>query len=1209
VRAAVVKALGRSLALSAAVMIPGLLLLFNGAQVPGMLWLFGGSFGMVAWTYHKPWRLGLVSCLIPPVAAALGYLVQLVLFSNAAPSFVLVLGAVIIGVGVGWYRGESHQLYENDGSIFAQRTIAYLGIWIAAYAITQLMALLASNVWLVRSGLLTGAFSTAMLVVVSIIILQKRNALAKASAFVLAGMFLLAHPAAITPAAAQSSSGEVEVVDILRDIAGKVRNVSIDAEVGRTVLGLEMTGNATVVPLNSPQVQRISNDVATATYVTDASSSIVVTLRRLESPEAAAPQMSELQGFPSQMVRWIQFRGGSYLFGMNIKDEKPPSADALAITSKDRFQISVRASVTVQPKPPSPSRDDEGLGAAITGGAMEGLGEALGLVFVPMLPIPIAAEYYADLDPQAFASPDRRAPPPPDSVDTRSRDDRDASAWSGDSTDSPSFVGIDPDDVAAGSAAVAAILIAAGIAANIAQAIAAAIAAAAQSGVEMTSEQVSSAIAEGLARSGPTATAGAAAGNDWAPGPPPKPPPIYDKDGTPFATNDQGQYWAPDDRGNWRWLNPAEARAASAALGAEEAARAGERADFARDTQAAIDRSQAEARTRDDAERQRIAAERAQPDGEPTPDLLGDPLMAVPGLDNTGLGWTINFVKDFVGGSASDLVTLIRDTPGALTNAVASAASAAGAALSNPENWTIAGETAIETIKDIGGVYLGDADRTQKVAENVGKGAEFVGKVGTHLVEAAAKDPAGSAVAVGKAVLGAENWEKAIDPNVPVTERFGRAVWGTIDTGTLVLGAGSTLMKGADKIADLVRVGDTAGDLSKGVRIAGATSEAADAVKSADAIADAAKAADKAHDAAGAAKSADAVGDAAKVADKADGAVDAAKAADATGDTAKGAKAADELAPGRRELLPEGRKGGPNTERYGVPDMATDPEGYVRELPSGALVDRNLANGSGYAGHQIDDMARMAKEEGVVVGARSTNVDSMRHIRDGNAVPKPLTIKSKTIQDADIYLGARAEDKGLVGYFRPNKPDPSDVPPHMWEKVNQRYTDRLTEYNKHRDDITKMITEGKIVERDGKLHSVLRKAEGTSEIKPFAGDIDAVYFRDAKTGKLIPPGERYDELKRAWMGGQDSPGYWARSGAAGQHGAETNLVADLTRGLKEGTPEYEKALKKAHELHADLAANHSSGKEVILEMHPDGHLRRGVRFSEDAPLPDLTRAN
>lgn len=304
--------------------------------------------------------------------------------------------------------------------------------------------------------------------------------------------------------------------------------------------------------------------------------------------------------------------------------------------------------------------------------------------------------------------------------------------------------------------------------------------------------------------------------------------------------------------------------------------------------------------------------------------------------------------------------------------------------------------------------------------------------------------------------------------------------------------------------------------------------------------------------------------------------------------------------------------------------IGSDAESYVRDLPSGAHVDRNLAHGTGYSGHQIDDMARLAREENVIIGARSTNVDSMRHIRDGRAVPKPLEVKSKTITKLDTYLGASPQDQGLVGYFKPKKPNKADVPAELWNDVQQRYKDRLKEHGKLRDSVNKLVSEGKVVEKNGKIYAAVKNADGTRDLKPFAGDIDAVYFKDATTGEYLT-GDRYrdvknkwmgvadkskpdsflDRFKRTWNGDKDAPDYWSKSGAPGQHGAETNLVDDLTEGLKKGTPEYDRALAKAEELHGSLADNHWKKGEVVLEMQPDGNLRRGSRFSKDTPLPNL----
>ncbi|NOY66176.1 MAG: hypothetical protein GXP13_02050 [Gammaproteobacteria bacterium] len=799
----------------------------------------------------------------------------------------------------------------------------------------------------------------------------------------------------------------------------------------------------------------------------------------------------------------------------------------------------------------------------------------------------------------------------------------------------------DPKTTAATAAAIAAILIAAGIAVQIATSIAAAIAQAIQAGVEFTADEIGDAVAEGLAN----ASSSAETGEDPEI-PEPKPPPLYDpSDNNSEIEYKDGQYWIPEkdpETGEeyltgvsrqeaekyvekWRREMDRQHRNREIEIQHHDQETDKIREKWRSDTQ---ERHAAE-RAQEFAEKEELRAAREKIQRQAEEELspadeapsIEELIEATPGIDNTGIGWGINLAKGFFRGSVDDGIELITDTPGALIDAVASAAVSAAKILAKPENWRIAGETAVETLKDLNAPMSGDFGRTVKVMKNVGDGGLVVGKVAVHLVKEAWKEPAGAAVAISKAVLGVDNWEKAIDPDVPVTERMGRAMWGAIDTGGVFVSAGATALKGASKFGSLIRIADTTGDAIKGAKALDAAADAAKAIDAAGDAVKAAKAADTAGDVAGVAKGADKAADITKSVDAAGDATKSAKAADTAGDAAKGTKSTTTANSARRETIDEmrerlanQRRGPVNTpegaaaRRDGIPDMATDPEGYVSELPSGALVDRNLANGTGYTGAQIDDMARFAKDEDVIIGTRSTNVDSMRHIRDGKAVPKPLTIKSKTISEADTYLGVKTEDKGLVGYFKPKNPDPDKVPEHLWNKVNERYDARLKDYVENRESVTKLVTEGSVVEKNGKLHAVIHKADGTTELKPFAGDIDGVYFKDATSGKMVPPGERYEKLKAAWRGDttKGGPDYWAKSGAPGQHGVETNLVADVTSLYKPGTPEYEKALGKAQELHASLAANHwKNGGETVLTMSPDGHLRRGIRFTKESPLPEL----
>lgn len=63
---ALIKGLSKSLILSALLIGPGFVLLTLGFKFLGMVGLFFGSFCLMARTYRRPWRLTLLSCLIPP---------------------------------------------------------------------------------------------------------------------------------------------------------------------------------------------------------------------------------------------------------------------------------------------------------------------------------------------------------------------------------------------------------------------------------------------------------------------------------------------------------------------------------------------------------------------------------------------------------------------------------------------------------------------------------------------------------------------------------------------------------------------------------------------------------------------------------------------------------------------------------------------------------------------------------------------------------------------------------------------------------------------------------------------------------------------------------------------------------------------------------------------------------------------------------------
>jgi hypothetical protein len=117
--------------------------------------------------------------------------VQLALFRDNGVAVVLALPALEGGVVLGWARGRTHKVFRKEGAVFAQRSAMYLGVWAACFLVTQISGLFRVK-GLVEFGLLSVAFSTAMLAAVAIVLLARRKAaLGAAAAMALAAVSIV----------------------------------------------------------------------------------------------------------------------------------------------------------------------------------------------------------------------------------------------------------------------------------------------------------------------------------------------------------------------------------------------------------------------------------------------------------------------------------------------------------------------------------------------------------------------------------------------------------------------------------------------------------------------------------------------------------------------------------------------------------------------------------------------------------------------------------------------------------------------------------------------------------------------------------------------------------------------------------------------------------------------------------------------------------
>ena len=147
----------------------------------------------------------------------------------------------------------------------------------------------------------------------------------------------------------------------------------------------------------------------------------------------------------------------------------------------------------------------------------------------------------------------------------------------------------------------------------------------------------------------------------------------------------------------------------------------------------------------------------------------------------------------------------------------------------------------------------------------------------------------------------------------------------------------------------------------------------------------------------------------------------------------------------------------------------------------------------------------IANKYNVVILVRPTSKECQRWLLTGKAVPKPVTVKNKTINSLDVMLGAKPGHLGLVGHFEPTKPQRSDFPNLSdadFAKLEKRYQQRADEFKNqgvhlaHNDDV---VVRGGLV-----FAKVWDPQHKKFELKPITGDHDLFDIRSKDGGPIDP---------------------------------------------------------------------------------------------------------
>jgi len=157
--------------------------------------------------------------------------------------------------------------------------------------------------------------------------------------------------------------------------------------------------------------------------------------------------------------------------------------------------------------------------------------------------------------------------------------------------------------------------------------------------------------------------------------------------------------------------------------------------------------------------------------------------------------------------------------------------------------------------------------------------------------------------------------------------------------------------------------------------------------------------------------------------------------------------------------------------------------------------DPNPPDVSGYTSSSMKAIQRVANKFKARIITRPTNAAARRLLKAGEAVPKKMFVKNKTINALDTFLGASKKNIGKVGSFKPklSRQQIKHLPKEMRREIVKRYRQRDAEYKDQAQHI--LDNSDKLYVKKGVVYD---KKSG----KPFTGDIDVFDIRGANGQKL-----------------------------------------------------------------------------------------------------------
>jgi Dockerin type I domain len=263
----------------------------------------------------------------------------------------------------------------------------------------------------------------------------------------------------------------------------------------------------------------------------------------------------------------------------------------------------------------------------------------------------------------------------------------------------------------------------------------------------------------------------------------------------------------------------------------------------------------------------------------------------------------------------------------------------------------------------------------------------------------------------------------------------------------------------------------------------------------------------------------------------------------------------------------------------------------LKDLADGTIIPADMLGHMGWTKKQMTALQKIAKEKGLRMRFRTTNVHSIRHIKKG-ALPKPSDIKAKTIQPIDVHLGFDDADVGLAGMksgkqmIRPEKTAPcsTEFNKDLCAKIFDRFDKRSSSFV---SESRTLDPEKYVIDSKGR---VLSKTD-TGNVK-IAGDIDPVTIQ-TKDGRFIT-GEEADELLKTLNA----------SDAQIQHNTESEFVNFTERRMAEKRAALQRQLADDPDINAEELARRLDDFDVNVAEKEIKKAKDFTRAKESSYIAD-----